>query len=78
MEPAFKEGERVLTFNFFSPQKRDVVVLKKSPKMMLKRVSKASRNSYFVLGDNLENSTDSRHFGPVQKGEIIGKVLLKY
>ena len=31
--------------------------------------------SYFVAGDNLYHSTDSRHFGAVNKDNIIGKVV---
>lgn len=31
-------------------------------------------NSYFVLGDNRENSTDSRKFGYIEKKDVIGKV----
>ncbi len=30
---------------------------------------------YAVLGDNLEHSEDSRHFGPIAQDAIIGKVL---
>ena len=30
----------------------------------------------FVLGDNIQASIDSRSFGPVPAGEIVGKVVL--
>lgn len=32
----------------------------------------------FVIGDNRENSEDSRHFGAVKAGEIKGKVLFYF
>ncbi|HBU02907.1 MAG TPA: signal peptidase I [Acidimicrobiaceae bacterium] len=32
---------------------------------------------YFVLGDNRDNSTDSRSFGPVEEDAIIGRAFLK-
>ncbi|MUG86519.1 hypothetical protein GNP92_09210 [Paenibacillus timonensis] len=31
--------------------------------------------SFFVLGDNLDNSLDSRTYGPIKRSQIIGKVL---
>ncbi|QQG52469.1 MAG: signal peptidase I [Candidatus Falkowbacteria bacterium] len=38
---------------------------------------KLSENEYFVLGDNRNNSKDSRSFGAVDKSFITGKVLFR-
>jgi signal peptidase I len=34
-------------------------------------------DQYFVLGDNRMNSLDSRVFGPVDRGLVVGKVLFR-
>ncbi|MEN8251954.1 MAG: signal peptidase I, partial [Patescibacteria group bacterium] len=34
-------------------------------------------DEYYVLGDNRPASSDSRSFGPLNKDEVIGKVLLR-
>ena len=38
---------------------------------------KLSENEYFLLGDNRENSSDSRMFGPISSDRIIGKAHFK-
>ncbi len=35
-------------------------------------------NTFFVMGDHRENSTDSRVFGPVPIANIIGRAWLRY
>jgi signal peptidase I len=36
-----------------------------------------TQNYYFVQGDNIEGSIDSRHFGLIAEKCIFGKILFK-
>jgi signal peptidase I len=35
-------------------------------------------DEYFLMGDNRANSLDSRTFGPIRAGQIVGRVVLRY
>lgn len=39
---------------------------------------KLPADAYFVIGDNRDNSADSRIWGPLQKKLIYGKYMTKY
>lgn len=86
MEPAFKSGDFVLVnklaYNFTSPRKGDVIILKhpkEKDKFLIKRISLITNSDeYFIVGDNKNFSQDSRHFGPIKKDLIIGKVLFHF
>ncbi len=76
------------------PLTGDVVVVRRrgEPKAHIKRISATpgdqveawnetrslGPDEWWVLGDNPEESTDSRQLGPVLTREIAGKVILKY
>lgn len=82
MSPTLKDGERVLVDK--SPETIEVgdIVLARHPVEqitdIIKRVQKISeRGHYFLVGDNLEDSNDSRNFGAVTREYIKGKVVAR-
>ena len=84
MFPNFIPGDRVVILTWgFSLQTGDAVVLfdPRNGRKILKRISKVKKEgsglSYYVLGDNVKESTDSRVWGWVSQEKIIGKVIWK-
>jgi len=83
MEPTLKAGDYVivskLSYLFRKPSKGDIIVFKHPSNnefFLIKRIAEVKDSEYFVLGDNQEFSTDSRHFGTINKHFIVGKVWL--
>ncbi len=37
-----------------------------------------NEDEYFIMGDNRPDSFDSRHFGPVKKDAVVGKVWFRF
>lgn len=52
----------------------DVVSCNTMPRLAENKIQ-LSENEYFVLGDNRPNSYDSRDIGPVNKNDVIGKIV---
>ncbi len=86
MHPAYADGDRVLIERFFwrlagfrpggvggfgDPRGRAA--------LDIKRVSDtpAEAGTYYLLGDNLRNSSDSREWGSVPGSYILGRVIMK-
>ena len=78
MEPALKKGDRVLVWKLGRIRRNDIVVFSTPERDCVKRVVEVQGDEYFVLGDNLAASTDSRDFGTIHRHQIKGRVVLRY
>jgi nickel-type superoxide dismutase maturation protease len=82
MQPALRPGDRVLVVRWLRPRPRDLVVLRDpdgQSTLLLKRVDHFTVDGRVdVRGDNPYVSRDSRHFGPVPRRLILGRVVYRY
>ncbi len=81
MNPTLKDGEVVLVDRAGKIEVGDIVVAKhpiEQTSEVVKRIERITeRGHYFLVGDNLEDSNDSRHFGAVTREYIKGKVVAR-
>lgn len=81
MNPTLKDGEVVLVNRDAKIETGDIVIAKhpiEQQSEIVKRVASINeRGHYFLIGDNLEDSSDSRHFGAVTQEYIRGKVVAR-
>ena len=77
MLPTYRHGQYVIVLRFAEIDDGDIVVFKLPTEehYFVKRVDHMVGNEYYVLGDNADNSKDSRHYGLVSKEYIIGRVF---
>jgi nickel-type superoxide dismutase maturation protease len=81
MEPTLLAGDRLLVGHFGRPGIGDVVALRdpNDPRrVMVKRISGLHGDQLYVTGDNPEASIDSRVFGSVPRGALLGKAVRRY
>ncbi len=86
MQPLLQPGEEILinphAYGQSPPQVDDLVVVihpHKSNLEIVKRIVEIREsNTYFLQGDNLSHSTDSRNFGTVALNLIRGKVTSRF
>lgn len=76
MAPAYGHGEIVLAVRFLKkPRVGDIVIVRHHRVEIMKRVHQLEDDKVYLLGDNPEESTDSRQFGWLPIASIIGVVV---
>lgn len=75
MLPTFRHGNIVVGWRFRRPRVGDVVIAKHHRVELIKRVSELQDGKVFLLGDNSEESTDSRQFGWLPSHAIVAVVV---
>ena len=82
MRPALDPGDGLLAVRGLPSRPGDLVVVRdprEPDRTMVKRVASVGDDgSVDVLGDNASASTDSRHFGAVPPGLVVGRVVYRY
>jgi nickel-type superoxide dismutase maturation protease len=81
MTPTLKTGDRVLVAKDSVINVGDIVVARhpfKSSVKILKRVSSIETDENIsLIGDNPNESSDSRGFGSIKRTDVIGKVVAR-
>ncbi|HVF47679.1 MAG TPA: nickel-type superoxide dismutase maturation protease [Pyrinomonadaceae bacterium] len=81
MHPTLKDGEVVLVDKEAKVRVGDIVVARhplEPSSEVIKRVQRIDKyGRYFLVGDNLLDSNDSRNFGAVDRAYIKGKVVAR-
>ena len=82
MQPALQPGDRVLVLQWGRPAVGDLVVFREPDAHLtfaVKRVgSITAKGDVEVFGDNPNASRDSRHYGPVPRHLLVGRVVYRY
>ena len=86
MVPTLQPGDRLIVVRGIGPLRPAIrvgdLVAVPDPRLpqrtLVKRVMAVEAGGVVVEGDNETASTDSRHFGPVAAGTLLGKVIYRY
>lgn len=81
MSPTLSEGDILLYAKWGQPEIGEIVLLDVPAldRLLVKRISEESAGRYFVLGDNAEESEDSRNpaIGWIESAQIKGRVIYR-
>ena len=77
MLPTYRPGDTLLGLRWFTPRAGQVVVAVQANRPIIKRITAVDGPRVTLTGDNPAASTDSRHFGPIQKNQLQAKIIAK-
>ncbi len=83
MVPTLQPGDRLLVVPSRRYRQGGLVALvdpRDRGRVIVKRIDRSveAGRGLVVLGDNPGHSTDSRHFGPVSRTDVVGRVVYRY
>ena len=81
MAPALQAGDHLLVWRTKRLKVGDIVAAgdpRRPERTVLKRAASVDAAGVFLVGDNEERSTDSRHFGPVARPLVRGRAVYRY
>lgn len=77
MLPALRPNDIVVSLRYKKPKINSIVIFKRPERELIKRIKRIEHDEYFVQGDNVDQSTDSREFGLVSQADILGVIVMK-
>jgi signal peptidase I len=82
MEPTFREGDWLLARRTSGTPGVGAIVIANDPReparLVVKRVRSITGDAVSIEGDHRDGSTDSRDYGPIPSGSIVGQPVLRY
>lgn len=75
MAPSLQPGEIVIGWQK-RPRIGALVIAAVDGREVLKRVTRVEGSSYYLVGDNRDESTDSRHYGKIPRTAILGTIMI--
>ena len=78
MLPTLKPGRIVLATGWFKPKSlkvNEIIIVLHNNTDKMKRIKKIDGQMIYIVGDNPNQSTDSRHFGWLPLTSVQAKVL---
>lgn len=77
MQPTYQPGDLLLGWRWFRPRVGQVVVAVSPERSIIKRIKDHHDTDFWLEGDNVAYSTDSRSFGPVLRRQIQALIIAK-